>query len=145
MKKGFLLSLLVLLTGTTPLLAKHHKSVQILAQDLKWMPNPARPDDISMAVTWGDAMKGAHGAFHKFKAGATVENHSHSATFKAVVLEGTLVTGPEDAPKTLGPGSFFIDAAKENHITKCEGTTDCIFYVESSGKFDLKMAKKTKK
>ncbi len=134
----------VLLTGTFPLWASHHKSVLIPAEELKWTPNPARPDDISTAVVWGDMKKGPHGAFHKFKAGTVVDNHSHSANLKAVVVAGTFVTGPESSPKTLGPGSFFTDAAKEQHITKCESTTDCILYVDASGKFDLKYAKKPK-
>lgn len=145
-KKFYQLALAgILLTGASPLWATHHKSIQMPAEELKWVPNPAKPEEVSMAVTWGDPAKGAHGAFHKFKAGTVVENHSHSATFKGVVVAGTVVTGPEESPKTLGPGSFFMDAKKENHVTKCEGATDCIMYIESSGKFDLKMAKKPKK
>jgi quercetin dioxygenase-like cupin family protein len=148
MKKSFLLSLLVgvLLTGTSPLWAKSHKKpISIAAEELQWVPNPAKPEQISAAVVWGDMKKGAHGAFHKFKAGTIVENHSHSANLKAVVVAGTLVTGPEGAPKKMGPGSFFTDPSNFNHVTTCEGTTDCIVYIDASGKFDLKMAKEDKK
>lgn len=147
MKNVFLLTLAgILLTSTSPLFAKGaRKSVGTTPDELKWMPNPERPDDISVAVVWGDMKKGPHAAFHKFKPGTVVENHSHSSTFKGVIIAGTWVTGEESSPKTLGPGSFFIDSKGENHITKCEGKEECVVYIESSGKFDIKYAKKPKK
>jgi quercetin dioxygenase-like cupin family protein len=147
MKKNFILSLLVgfLITGTSPLWAKHHQSIQMPAEDLKWEPNPAKPEEISVAVVWGDMKKGPHAAIHKFKPGTVVENHSHSSTFKGVIIAGTWVTGEESSPKKLGPGSFFMDYKGENHVTKCEGDTECVVYIESSGKFDIKYPKKAKK
>ena len=38
----------ILLTGASPLWATHHKSIQMPAEELKWVPNPAKPEEISM-------------------------------------------------------------------------------------------------
>ena len=135
-----------LLMGSTPLLAKSHEVQTLIpAEELKWVPNPKRPDDVSMSVVWGDIQKGKHGVFMKFKPGTKVENHSHSATLQGVVIQGTLVTGPENAPKKLGPGSFFKGPANSPHITNCESKEECIIYIHASGKFDLHMIKKAGK
>lgn len=146
MKKLFFTFLAMNLFSGNLLFAKsHQKGVQIPAEDLKWVANPDRPDEISMAVVWGDFQKGKHGAFHKFKAGTKVGVHTHSSTLYGVVVKGTFLTGPENAPIKLGPGSYLKDVPTDPHVTICEGTEECILYVHTSGKFDLKMAEKSAK
>ncbi len=137
---------LSLLLGGQQLFAKSHmKSKSVSSEELQWIPNPGRPDEVSMAVVWGDFKKGKHGAFHKFKAGTKIENHTHSANLYGVVVQGTLETGPEGSPKKLGPGSYFMDSANDPHVTNCISTEDCILYVHTSGKFDMKPVKKAAK
>ena len=70
-------ALALVLLGSTALAAEKkaaaskHKAKPALVMktpdDLKWVPNPGAPDQVSMAVVSGDPDKGPHKAFHKFK------------------------------------------------------------------------------
>ena len=112
---------------------------------LKWIPNPANAD-VSMAVLWGDPAKGAHGAFHKFKAGFDAGLHSHSADIKLVVVSGTLITATEGGPeKKLPAGSYEFQPHGVKHVTKCDPASDCVIFAVASGKFDLTPAEAPKK
>ena len=145
MKKKFLLLAACLLISSPTWAKKAVKETKGMTQEeLKWEQNPER-DDVQMAVVRGNAKKGAHGAFQKFKPGFSVENHTHSSTFHEIVIAGTWVTGPESSPKTYGPGSYVDCPAGVPHITKCTSTTECLVYIESSGKFDLHLVKESKK
>jgi Domain of unknown function (DUF4437) len=136
----------ILIVGASPLWAKSDKTIKMITpEELEWKANPEKPDEVSAAVVWGDMKKGPHAAFHKFKAGLIMENHTHSANLRGVVVSGSLEAGSEDAPKKLGPGSYFNIPGNAPHVTKCVSTTDCILYIESSGKFDMKLVKKSKK
>jgi len=105
--------------------------------ELKWVANPANAD-VSMAVVWGDPAKGAHGAFHKFKAGFNAGLHSHSADMKLVVVSGTMIAATEGGPeKRLPPGSYEYQPHGVKHVTKCDTGSECIIFVVASGKFDL--------
>jgi quercetin dioxygenase-like cupin family protein len=113
--------------------------------DLKWVSNPANAD-VSMAVLWGDPAKGAHGAFHKFKAGFDAGLHSHSSDMRLAVISGTIIAGGEGAPeKKLGPGSYEYQPHGARHVTKCDPASECLIFVVSSGKFDLTPADAPKK
>jgi quercetin dioxygenase-like cupin family protein len=112
---------------------------------LKWVANPANAD-VSMAVLWGDPAKGAHGAFHKFKAGFDAGLHSHSADMKLVVVSGTVIASPEGGPeKKLPAGSYEFQPHGVKHVTKCDPASDCVIFVVASGKFDLMPAEAPKK
>jgi quercetin dioxygenase-like cupin family protein len=112
---------------------------------LKWVANPANAD-VSMAVLWGDPAKGAHGAFHKFKAGFDAGLHSHSADMKLVVVSGTVIAATEGGPeKKLPAGSYEYQPHGVKHVTKCDAASDCVIFVVASGKFDLTPAEAPKK
>ena len=113
------------------------KLVTMAPDELKWVANPANAD-VSMAVVWGDPTKGAHGAFHKFKAGFNAGLHSHSADMKLVVVSGTMIAATEGGPeKKLPPGSYEYQPHGVKHVTKCDTGSECIIFVVASGKFDL--------
>jgi quercetin dioxygenase-like cupin family protein len=113
--------------------------------ELKWVPNPANAD-VQMTVLWGDPAKGAHGAFHKFKAGFNAGLHSHSSDFRIAVISGTLIAGPEGGPeKKLPAGSYEYQPHGVKHVTKCDAASECVIFVTSSGKFDLTPAEEKKK
>lgn len=106
--------------------------------ELKWVPNPAAPDSVSMAAVWGDPDKGAHAAFHKFKAGFGTPLHSHSSDIRFAVVSGTMSVTPEGgAEKKLPPGSFVYQPHGVKHTTKCEAGSDCLIFTTATGKFDL--------
>jgi quercetin dioxygenase-like cupin family protein len=106
--------------------------------ELKWVPNPAAPDSISMAAVSGDPDKGAHAAFHKFKAGFAVPLHTHSSDIRFAVISGTMNVAPEGGPeKKLPPGSYVFQPHGVKHTTKCEAGSDCVIFTTASGKFDV--------
>ena len=59
---------------------------------------------------------------------------------KVVIISGTYIQTPEGKPEfRLGPGSYFMQpGGNYRHTTSCAKASDCVFLVESKGKFDLK-------
>jgi quercetin dioxygenase-like cupin family protein len=124
--------------------AKHGELVTMTPDQLKWVPNPANAD-VSMAVLWGDPAKGAHGAFHKFKAGFDAGLHSHSSDMRIAVVSGTLIAGDGGPERKLPAGSYEFQPHGVKHVTKCDPASECVIFVVSSGKFDLIPASAPKK
>jgi hypothetical protein len=59
---------------------------------------------------------------------------------KLITVSGTYVQAPKGKPEfRLGPGSYLKQPGGDyQHTTRCEAGADCLFFVESSGAFDLK-------
>jgi anti-sigma factor ChrR (cupin superfamily) len=118
------------------------------AADLKWMDlDPQGAPGVKVADLWGDHAKGAFGAFLKLPAGFAVPLHTHTHDMKVVIVSGTYVQAPEGKPEfRLGPGSYFMQpGGNYRHMTTCGQASDCVFLVESGGKFDLKPVQPVKK
>jgi hypothetical protein len=56
-----------------------------------------------------------------------------------LIVSGTYIQGPEGKPEfRLGPGSYFMQpGGNYRHTTTCDKASDCVFFAESRGKFDL--------
>ena len=111
------------------------------AGDVKWADlDPKGAPGVKIADVWGDHAKGAFGAFIKFPAGFTAPLHTHTNDFKIVVVSGTFIQAPEGKPEfRLGPGSYLMQpGGNYKHTSACDKASDCLFLVQSSGKFDLK-------
>jgi quercetin dioxygenase-like cupin family protein len=141
-------ALALVLLGSTALAAEKkaaaskHKAKPALVMktpdDLKWVPNPGAPDQVSMAVVSGDPDKGPHKAFHKFKAGFNAGLHTHSSDIAFAVLSGTVTLAPEGGEtKKLPPGSYAFQPHGVRHVTGCDPASDCLIFTVASGKFDL--------
>jgi Domain of unknown function (DUF4437) len=114
------------------------------AADLKWTDlDPTGAPGVKIADVWGNHAKGAFGAFFKFPAGFAAPLHTHTNTMKIVVISGTFIQDPERKPEVrLGPGSYLIQpGGSYRHTTGCDKASDCLFFAEGSGKFDLIPAK----
>ncbi len=110
------------------------------AGDLKWTDAPGVPPGVKQATLWGDSTKGAYGAIQKFPAGFSAPVHTHSYDMRIVVISGTFIHTPEGKPEVrLGPGSYLLQTANYRHATACDKASDCVFFIESPGKFDIKM------
>ena len=106
-------------------------------ENLKWVEIP-NTGGVMRAVLWGDAEKGAYAGFYKFPAGAKFPLHYHTNPLKIVVISGTLTYMPEGGVETkLGPGSYLSYGAKDHHVSGAAEGSECVFYVEQPGKFDL--------
>jgi hypothetical protein len=111
------------------------------ASNLKWTDlDPAGAPGVEVAELWGNHANGAFGAFFKLPAGFAAPLHTHTHDIKVVIVSGTYIQGPEGMPEfRLGPGSYFMQPGGDyRHTTTCDKTSDCVFFLESKGKFDLK-------
>jgi hypothetical protein len=118
------------------------RPVVMPAGDLKWTDlDPAGAPGVKVADLWGDHTKGAFGAFFKLPAGFAVPLHTHTYDMNVVFVSGTYVQGPEGKPEfRLGPGSYLMQpGGNYRHTTSCEKDSECLFFVESKGAFDLKL------
>ena len=116
--------------------------VFMAASDLVWTDlDPNGAPGVKVASLWGDPAKGAFGAYFKLPAGFAVPLHTHTHAMKVVFLSGTYIQAPEGKPEVrLGPGSYMMQpGGNYRHITSCDKASECLFFAESSGKFDLKV------
>jgi anti-sigma factor ChrR (cupin superfamily) len=111
------------------------------ADDLKWTDlDPKGAPGVKVADLWGDHAKGAFGAYFKLPAGFAAPLHTHTNAMKVVFISGTYIQVPEGKPEVrLGPGSYMMQpGGNYRHTTSCDKASECVFFVESNGKFDLK-------
>jgi hypothetical protein len=111
------------------------------AGDVKWTDlDPNGAPGVKVADLWGNHATGAFGAFLKLPAGFVAPLHTHTHAMKVVFLTGTYIQAPEGkAEVRLGPGSYMMQpGGNYRHTTSCDKASDCLFFVESNGAFDLK-------
>jgi len=117
------------------------KAVIMPAGDLKWTDlDPAGAPGVKISDLWGDHTKGAFGAISKFPAGFVAPLHTHTNDLQLVVVSGTFIHTPEGKPEVrLGPGSYLMQpGGNYRHTTSCDKASECVFFIESKGMFDLK-------
>ena len=108
--------------------------------DLKWTDlDPKGAPGVKIADLWGDHAKGAFGALLSLPAGFASPLHTHTHAMKVVFLSGTYIQAPEGkAEVRLGPSSYMMQpGGNYRHITRCDKASDCVFFMESDGPFDL--------
>ena len=121
------------------------KPVVWSADELTWGHVPGTPPDVKSVTLWGDPAKGPHGALHKFEPGFSAPLHTHSSDLRAIVISGTIIHSPEGGPeKRLPAGSYLFEPSTYKHITRCDTGSECVFFVEANGKFDVKPVEEKK-
>lgn len=123
--------------------AKASGAVIMPAGDVKWTDlDPTGAPGVKIADLWGNHATSAYGAFIKFPAGFSAPLHTHTNAMKAVIVSGTFIHGPEGKPEVrLGPGSYLLQpGGNYRHTTACDKASECLFFAQSNGKFDLKPA-----
>ena len=118
------------------------------ADEMKWTDlDPKGAPGVKVADLWGNHGKGAFGALFQLPAGFAVPLHTHTYDMKVVILSGTYIQVPEGKPEfRLGPGSYFMQpGGNYRHTTSCDPSSECVFFVESRGPFDLKVVNTPKK
>jgi quercetin dioxygenase-like cupin family protein len=117
------------------------KAVIWPAADLKWAELSADTPGVKIVDLWGDHTKGAFGALIKFPPGFSAELHTHTNDMRVVIVSGTFIHGPEGKPEAgLTAGSYLKQpGGNYRHTTKCDKGSECLFFIESGGKFDIKM------
>ena len=120
----------------------YDRLVVMPAADLKWSDlDPTGAPGVKIADLWGDHTKGAFGAFLKLPAGFAVPLHTHTHDIKVVIVSGTYIQVPEGKSEfRIGPGSYFMQPGGDyRHTTACDKASECVFFAESPGAFDLKV------
>jgi anti-sigma factor ChrR (cupin superfamily) len=111
------------------------------AADLKWTDlDPNGAPGVKVADLWGDHAKSGFGALFKLPAGFAAPLHTHTHEMKVVIVSGTYIQAPEGKREVrLGPGSYLLQpGGNYRHTTSCDNGSECVFFVESNGAFDLK-------
>ena len=110
------------------------------ATALEWFDlDPENAPGVRLATLWGDPAGGAFGAYMRLPAGFESPLHTHTHPMKVVFVSGTYIQEPQGEPAVhLGPGSFMMQPGGDyEHRTSCHADSDCVFFVESAGPFDL--------
>lgn len=134
------LFLAVVCMAQAPASAERNEPLPRPAADLKWIDlDPTGAPGVKIATLWGDHATGGFGAFFKLPAGFAAPLHTHSHDMKLVIVSGTYIQGPDGAPEfRLGAGSYLMQpGGSYRHTTSCDEASDCVFFVESDGAFDL--------
>lgn len=108
--------------------------------DVRWTDlDPSGAPGVKVADLWGDHGKGAFGALFRLPAGFAAPLHTHTHDMRLVIVSGTYVQAPEGKPEfRLGAGSYLMQpGGTYRHTTSCAQGSDCVFFVESDGAFDL--------
>ena len=116
------------------------------ASGLTWSDLDPGAPGVELAVLWGNPGTGAFGAFFRLPAGFAAPLHTHTHDMKVVIVSGTYIQAPAGKPEfRLGPGSYFMQPGGDyQHTTSCDAASDCVFFVESGGAFDLKLVEAAK-
>lgn len=121
-----------IMSGTQPMF--------LAVADLEWFDlDPENATGVRLATLWGDPTAGAFGAFMRLPAGFDSPLHRHTHPMKVVFVSGTYIQEPDGKPVVnLGPGSFMMQPGGDyRHRTSCGRDSDCVFFVESAGAFDM--------
>ena len=116
--------------------------IPIPSANLKWVDlDPQGAPGVKIAPVWGDPSKGPFGAFFRLPAGFAAPLHTHTNAMKLVIVSGTYIQAPAGASEfRLGPGSYLMQPGGDyRHTTSCDRASDCIFFVEGDGPFDLRV------
>lgn len=122
--------------------AAHHMGMKpnfMPADGMKWDDLPGATG-VKIATLWGNYTKGPFGAIVKFPAGFSTPLHTHTHNMKIVVISGTFLQTPEGGEEhRLGPGSYLMQPGDGyKHTTGCDQASECVFFVDGTGAFDLK-------
>ena len=106
---------------------------------LKW--TDAGVPGVSTAPVRGDMAKGPSHFYLRYASGFVAPKHHHSPDHYATTVTGTLVLMADGKEQRLAPGSYFAFTNKAVHSARCEGTQDCVMFIDARGPWDVVVAK----
>lgn len=126
--------------GERPVNVDKSNLVWLNASNITWVDQlelPASNHGAKVAFLWGNPQDDQlNGTLIKLPTGFTGEIHSHSSTFRAVVIQGQ-PSHRSDKTNTLEPGSYFGSEGETVHPVSCAATEECVLYVRAEGKYDV--------
>jgi quercetin dioxygenase-like cupin family protein len=115
------------------------KAVFMPMADLKWIG--AGIPGVETAVVKGDMAKGPSHFYLKYAAGFVSPVHHHSPDHYVTTVTGNLVLVADGKEHRLPPGSYFAFTGKAKHAARCEGTQDCVMFIDARAPWDVVVPK----
>jgi anti-sigma factor ChrR (cupin superfamily) len=111
------------------------KTVVVSKTDVQW--KDAGVPKVSISPVGGDMAKGPSHFYLKYGAGLETPKHHHSADHYVTTVSGTLVLTANGKEQRLAPGSYFAFTDKAVHSARCDGSEDCVMFVDARGPWDV--------
>jgi mannose-6-phosphate isomerase-like protein (cupin superfamily) len=92
---------------------------------------------VSAAAVDGKMASGPSHFYLRYAPGFVAPVHHHSPDHYVTTVSGTLVLIVEGKERRLAPGSFFALTGKAPHATRCEGSEDCVMFIDARGAWDV--------
>jgi len=124
-----------LFAGPSPGASGGKGTVVVPAAKLAWVAG-AIPG-VSTAVVAGDLASGPSRFYLKYAQGLVTPLHHHSPDHYVTTVSGELVLVVDGMEHRLAPGSYFALTHQAAHTARCEGTTDCVMFIDSRGAWDV--------
>jgi quercetin dioxygenase-like cupin family protein len=102
---------------------------------LKW--TEAGIPGVKTAVVQGDMAQGSSHFYLRYAAGFSAPRHHHSPDHYATTVSGQLVLVVDGKEQRLSPGSYFAFTDKAVHAARCEGSEDCVMFIDARGPWDV--------
>jgi len=135
-RRSFLALVVLSVTVTGVSLAQvASRAVVTSHSSLKW--SDAGIPGVSTSVVEGDLSKGPSHFYLKYAAGFVAPVHHHSPDHYVTTVAGTLVLIMDGKEQRLAPGSYFALTGKASHAARCEGSEDCVMFVQALGPWDV--------
>jgi Domain of unknown function (DUF4437) len=134
-----MLGMACLATGFAGTPMPDDRMVVVRREDAKFVPlDPADPDEVQVAILWGDPATGPSAMLMRMKKAAGVL-HFHTSTYDLILLEGQMKhfgeREKEAEVRPLGPGSFWHQPGGQSHGDSCL-TDECLMFIKWEGKRD---------
>jgi quercetin dioxygenase-like cupin family protein len=136
---GVAAALVVLGAGPAARAADTAGAAAAARESLKW--KDAGIPGVKVAVVQGDQASGPSHFYLKYPAGFVAPRHSHSPDHFATTVSGQLVLLVDGKEQRLPPGSYFAFRDKAVHAARCEGSEDCVMFIDARGAWDVVPAK----
>jgi anti-sigma factor ChrR (cupin superfamily) len=118
-----------------PTLAAEAQSIAVPKATVKLVDLGGGPQ---LGTVWGDSSKGPHGSLLYLPAGFTSPEHTHTGTYEAVVISGTVTNNEAGAAEIpLEAGSYYRQSGQTKHVTKCISQVRCALYITQTTGFDF--------
>lgn len=92
---------------------------------------------VATAVVNGDMAKSPSHFYLRYQKGFVSPLHYHSPDHFVTTVTGTLVLVIDNKEHRLAPGSYFALTNKAKHVARCEGTEDCVMFIDARGAWDV--------
>jgi len=115
------------------------KAVVSPKSDIRW--TDAGIPGVSTAAVDGNMSKGPSHFYLKYASGFVAPPHHHSPDHYVTTVSGNLVLIVDGKEHSLPPGSFFALTGKKKHAARCDGSEDCVMFVDARGPWDVVLEK----